>query len=112
MKITLPPPPSANVYWRKWNNRMVLSNEARAYKKQVGLIAMLRKVAPFTGDVVLTMHWFRERKSGDLSNRIKVVEDALNGHAYYDDKQVVELHAYRSDDRKHPRVEIEITEAA
>jgi Holliday junction resolvase RusA-like endonuclease len=37
-----------------------------------------------------------------------VLEDALNGLAYEDDKQIVELHAYRYDDKKNPRIEIEV----
>lgn len=111
MKIILPSPPSANRYWRKWNNRMVLSDEAREYKYQISTLAAVRRAEPLSGPVVLTLRWFRERKSGDLSNRIKVIEDALIGYAYHDDKQVVELHAYRADDKTHPRVEVTVEAA-
>jgi hypothetical protein len=37
---------------------------------------------------------------------------ALNGIAYCDDSQVVELHAYRLDDKDHPRVEVQVIRAA
>ena len=52
----------------------------------------------------------RPTKKPDLSNVVKVVEDALNNVAYYDDVQIVKITAekYYSDN---PRVEIEIREA-
>jgi Holliday junction resolvase RusA-like endonuclease len=34
--------------------------------------------------------------------------DSLQGFAYADDKQVTELHLIRDDDKRNPRVEIEI----
>lgn len=47
--------------------------------------------------------------SKDIDNCVKAILDALNGIAYDDDRQVVELHAYKlySDT---PRAEIEIEE--
>jgi Holliday junction resolvase RusA-like endonuclease len=43
-----------------------------------------------------------------LDNRLKVLLDALNGIAYNDDADIVELHAYRLDDKHDPRVELKI----
>ena len=106
-KITLPYPPSANRYWRTYNNRVVVSAEARAYKKQVAE-SWIWNGDPVAGEVSVTLKVFRPRRSGDLDNRIKTLLDSLNGIAYNDDSQVVELHAYRFDDKHAPRVEVEI----
>ena len=62
-----------------------------------------------SGPVALELHVYRERRSGDLSNRIKIIEDALQGVLYENDSQVVELHAYLHEDRHAPRIEIEVT---
>lgn len=47
----------------------------------------------------------RPAKKPDVSNYVKLIEDALNGYLYKDDSQIVELHAskYYSDT---PRIEI------
>jgi crossover junction endodeoxyribonuclease RusA len=110
IKLTLPYPPSANRYWRNYNGRMVVSDEARVYKELVAYewLAQSHGADCLEGNVSLTLKVYRPRKSGDLSNRIKVLEDALNGLAYEDDSQVKELHAYRYDDKLNPRVEVEI----
>ena len=63
---------------------------------------------PLTGPVTLTVTWFRKIRRGDLDNRLKVLLDALNGVLYVDDDQVVEIHAFRKDDRLNPRVEVEV----
>lgn len=108
--LTLHEPPSANRYWRVMNGRPVLSATARLYKQAVGLSAICQGVrTPVTHPVAVTIRWFRARKAGDLDNRLKIVLDALNGIAYADDKQIVELHAYRADDKANPRVEISLS---
>ena len=108
--MELPEPPSANRWWRKWNNRMVLSKEARDYKKMVWADAFDLYNCPLprhtkdlpvfpTGNVKVTLSWVRSRKAGDLDKRIGVVLDALQGVAYANDSQIVEIHASRFDNK-------------
>lgn len=87
---------------------MVISDDARLYKAAVGWQCQAAGVAPYTGPVRVTLTFYRPAKRGDLSNRIKILEDALNGHAYNDDAQIVELHAFRREDKRNPRVEVDI----
>lgn len=110
MKATLPYPPSTNVYWRVFRGRAVLSAEAKKYKATVKVL--LAKHPILSGPVALTAYVYRPQRSGDLDNRLKVLGDALNGVIWADDKQVVEIHAYRHDDKANPRVEIEVTALA
>lgn len=110
MNVTLPYPPSGNRYWRHVGARVVLSAEARAYKSDVACIMMELWTKPTASLVRLEVHMFRPRKAGDLDNTLKVLCDALNGHAWVDDKQIVEIHAYRHDDKDSPRVEVSVEE--
>ncbi len=112
MKLVLPVPPSANRYWRvrAWRGRAKTykSPEARAYQQRVMVLAHPWPKPPPTGPVVVTLRWFQGRRSGDLDDRIKVVLDALQGIAYQNDRQIIELHAFRDYDSQHPRLEITI----
>lgn len=110
IRLTLPVPPSANVFYRTVNGRMLLSREGRDYKALVFVMAKQQRIAPpLLGPVTMTVWWYRERKSGDLDNRLKALQDALQDVAYLNDSQIVELHAYRDDsDPKHARVEVTI----
>jgi crossover junction endodeoxyribonuclease RusA len=110
MKLRLPYPPSANRYWRVWRGRAVKSTEARAYQAQVKL--MNPGGAAFVTPVAVSIRVYRPAKRGDVDNAIKVLLDSLKGIAFVDDKQVVELHAYRFDDKHNPRAEVEIYAAA
>lgn len=110
MKLTLPPPISANRYWRNFRGRMVVSDEARAYKTAVGWIANSAGADMLTGDVCVMLDVYRGAKRGDLDNKIKVILDALQGVSYINDSQIVEIHARRFDDKGNPRVEVEISE--
>ena len=107
--VTLPLGPSANRYWRKFKNRMVISAEAVAYKREVAVLAQAAALPLLEGDIAITLDVYRRQRSGDLDNRIKVTLDALQGIAYTDDKQIVEIHARRFDDKKNPRVEVAIS---
>lgn len=109
MILILPYPPSINSYWRNFRGRMVKTKEAKQYHQHAALLARAAGLDPVQGDVSITMRVYRPRKSGDLDNRAKIVLDSLNGVAYDDDKQIVELHAYRFDDKENPRVEVEIS---
>lgn len=110
MTFTIPYPPSANRYWR---TRVVkqfvvtyVSGEATKFKKAVS--AQLVGTVPMKGELTITLKFFRPRKVGDLDNRIKCCLDALNKLCYDDDSQITAIHAYRYDDKKNPRVEVEI----
>lgn len=110
MKLILPEPPSMNRYWRSFRGRMVKSAEGRAY---CHLIATLRhdQGDPLVLPLSVSIRWYRGRKAGDLDNRAKVVLDALQGVAYTNDSQIVELHMYRAEDKHNPRVEVTVDAA-
>jgi crossover junction endodeoxyribonuclease RusA len=106
IELILPVPPSVNRYWRSGivagHVQVYLSDEAKRYKQEVALITRL--IDPFTGPVALNLTVFRPRKISDLDNYLKALLDALKGSVYLDDDQVVEISAYRDDDKDNPRV--------
>ena len=108
MTIDLPSPPSTNEAYNPFGGRLILAKVGREYKAMAQGRLLVARWKPFDGDVVLTIHWRRKIKSGDLSNRIKVLEDSLKGFAWRDDGQVVELHAYRTDDKANPGVTVTV----
>lgn len=55
------------------------------------------------------MDFYRPAKRGDLDNRIKILLDALEGIAFENDSQIIEIHARRFDDKLNPRVSIVVT---
>jgi crossover junction endodeoxyribonuclease RusA len=114
VKLTLPYPPSTNRYWRVDRRGFAyLSTEARRYKVLVQNRVALAGVTAFPKDRAISLHIdvYRPQRSGDLSNRLKIVEDVLQGLAYEDDRQVVDIRLRRFDDKSNPRVEVEVREA-
>lgn len=113
IRLTLPYPISANNYWRsiiaKGRVMVLVSKEAKQYKNAIALIAGSVVKTPIVGPVSATYRVYRPQKSGDLSNRIKVLEDALEGVCYENDSQIVEMHAFRYYDKSNPRVELILT---
>lgn len=108
-QFTIGLPPSANRYWRKVGSRVYKSAEATTYIQQTRWQLLAAGVSnPITGPVVVELHVYRKHKRGDLDNYNKILLDALQGLAYHDDKQVIELHAYRHDDKHNPRVEVRV----
>lgn len=116
MKLVLPYPPTANLYWRVFRGRAVKSQDARRYQTTAALLATQQRSsqghpARFSGPVALTIRAFRPRRIGDLDNLLKVAIDALKGIAFADDSQVVAIRAERHDDAKNPRLEIDVEAA-
>lgn len=110
LAFTLPYPPSVNRVWRsiviKGAVRVLLSSEGRAYKKAVAALAP--KLFLLAGPLGIRVRVYRPRRVGDLNNRIKVIEDALQGVAYENDDQIEYSETFRFDDKDNPRVEIEV----
>jgi Holliday junction resolvase RusA-like endonuclease len=115
----IPYPPSVNtIYRHRVMGKKVVTYktpEHRTYVDAVGSsvrYAGLRNpmidTLPFVGNVSLIVRLFRPRKAGDIDNRMKALFDSLNGVAWKDDSQVVELHVYRREDKDDPRAELEI----
>lgn len=113
--IELPSPPTLNTYWRRilvrGQARTTLSAAGRAYKERVWLLCQVAKVHPLRVPVKVTIRWRRPKRIGDLDNHFKAVLDAVRGCCFVDDSQVVELHAYRSDDKTHPGVTLTVEPA-
>jgi crossover junction endodeoxyribonuclease RusA len=105
ISLTLPVPPSANRYWAtNRKGRVYETDEAKEYKQAV--CNLVHPAAPYTCEVCINFTVYRPRKSGDLDNYQKIMFDALQGLAFQNDSQVVEIHGFRKDDAKNPRVEI------
>lgn len=127
IRLVLPPPISANRYWRSFVPRggsraiTCVSDEAKAYKRdalKLALAAGVRK--PISGRVALDVQLYparpldwakRSRKDPDgwsdsvrcidLDNCLKVLLDALKDVAFGDDSWVRSLHAERMDPDEH-----------
>lgn len=134
--VTLPPPVSANVYWRtrvvKNMAMTYVSAEAKAFKAQV--LALLRAAGvtePFPGRVAVALKMYphrpldwqkRQKKLGaawddgvrsiDLDNSIKVTLDAMKGVAFVDDVWVRQIAAERMEPDGEARVVVTITAMA
>jgi crossover junction endodeoxyribonuclease RusA len=134
--VTLPPPVSANVYWRtrvvKNMAMTYVSKEAKDFKAQV--LQLLRAAGvdePFPGRVAVSLQLYphrpldwqtRQRKLGanwddgvrsiDLDNSIKVTLDAMKGVAFVDDVWVRQIAAERMEPDGEARVVVTITAMA
>jgi len=107
IRLSLPEPPSANRYWRRAGLHLHRSAEATAYIEQIKPRVRLAGGRQITGAVELRFVWYRKKRIGDLSNRIKVLEDALQWAAFGDDGKVRRLICEMSDDQPtRPRVEV------
>ena len=102
-EIILPYPVSTNRYWRIFRGKAVPSKEATAYKMLVKARAREAGIKPIIGHVSLRITLRPKlNKDGseskvciDLDNALKVTLDALNGVAYADDSQIVELYVVK-----------------
>ena len=87
--------------------------ETREYERLVGWVAKSAGCRPVEGPVSVALSVYVKGRL-DADNIAKSILDGLNGVAYEDDDQVVELHIwkYRVKNAAEERVEIEIREAS
>jgi crossover junction endodeoxyribonuclease RusA len=103
--LTLPVPPSANRYWKTTSRGKIYeTDEAKAYKQDV--YYQTRHIKKLSGEICVNFTVFRPRQVGDLDNYQKIMFDALQGIAFDNDNQIIEIHAFRKNDKHNPRVEV------
>jgi Holliday junction resolvase RusA-like endonuclease len=75
----------------------------------IGLLARGRCQTPTPDPVIVEMAFFLgDRRRADLSNFLKLAEDALNTIAWDDDSQIIEAHVRKHVDKLFPRTEIQV----
>jgi crossover junction endodeoxyribonuclease RusA len=108
--LVLPYPMSANRYWVKAKNRIIVSNEGRAYKMAIMAACKKAKIVKVYGKIKLTIglcqvkpkdaekrkrtlgeDWADSVRAIDTDNSLKPTLDALKNIAFEDDKFVKEI---------------------
>ena len=102
LELELPFPPSINHLFSYYQGRPVLSKDARSYRHQVRRIATAKSIKPLMGPLSVHIDIYPpDKRRRDIDNCFKSVLDALQ-HAgvFWDDSQIIVLHAV-----KHPAVQ-------
>lgn len=110
--LELPYPPTTNNLYATVRGRRVLSKAGREYKATTAWLVKARRqgALPLGGRLGFRMivHC-PDRRRRDLSNLLKVVEDALkDGQGYFDDSQIDELHVLRDAPLKGGRIVVTV----
>ena len=108
-------PPSVNSYWRSAfrGGRIIhyVSKEGKAFKETLAFYARVNKFKLLKGDVVLRYKLFCKKQGRkDLDNTLKAVQDALEGIAYENDKQIKKIEAEKISNAGWDGIEIEVKE--
>lgn len=111
--LVLPyPPPLNNLYRNVPGKGRVKTDRAKQYADDVARVAIATQaLPPLAKAVSVTLDVYRPRKRGDLDGTAKAILDAIQGIAWVDDEQVVEIHMRRHLDRDDPRVELTVRAA-
>lgn len=113
--MVLPYPPTVNGMYRRRGARTFLADAHRDFRAAAMAYGAAQRDAmgarPLTGAVTLAVDAFRPAKRGDIDNVLKALLDALQGVAYENDAQVVEILIRRWDDASAPRVVVNVCPA-
>lgn len=106
--IKLPVPVSLNRLYVRTRNGIAKSKAGKEYAEHAQWLMLSQGVELIEGNIAVTIRVYRKAKRGDIDNYLKLLLDTLEGYAYHNDNQIVELHVFRFDDKNNPRAEIEI----
>lgn len=118
-QLFLPYPPSTNRLWRYERGYARRSSEAKDWIALAALEARRASCRPLSGGVVVVMELHpRLTKKGkasqvrlDVDGPIKITLDALIGHCYQDDKQVVLVQSQLGDPILNGGLSVKVMEA-
>ena len=116
MKITLEGVPrSTNHIYKFFRSRMYVSAAGKALKRSYQLQAKLQfgNIPLITNPIALEIIlYFGDKRRRDIDNYNKILLDSMSGIVYKDDAQIQKLTIIKQYDKKRPRIEIVIHEAA
>lgn len=97
---------------RHGKGRTFTPKKTKAAEKTVAALAMLARPRGWPMDKANRYHVevvavYANRRHGDLDNVVKLIQDALNGVAFPDDRQINQLKARRRFDDE-PRTEVTV----
>ena len=123
MKITanIAPVPLARTQINTYNRGRFLAKRSQDFKDSLSWIARAAMAGreSFNCPLRLSIHFFKnykkladmsEQNTGDIDNFVKAVLDACNQIVWTDDRQIVEVHAFKHSSNK-PRVEFDFEPA-
>ena len=110
IRLSFDLPVSVNKMYTRGGTGVILTNEARIWKRYAALVAKNQWgfEPPLKGNIRMEYHFCGSQLDAD--NGLKLCNDALNGIAYVDDRQITEMHVYITRKDKNPRLEIEVRE--
>lgn len=112
MKLTIPGEPVPKQSTRFGKGRAYQSPKVEAFERKVRFYAIAQKLQRLAGPLsVSAAFYLGNARRVDLDNLWKGVSDALNGVAWEDDSQLVEVHLSKAIDRASPRIEVRVEAA-
>lgn len=111
ISITTPVPPSLNhAYPNSDAGRRVLAEAGREFKNLVALLLLEAGHRPVRQKALVRLSmrlWFKDRRRRDITNCVKLLEDALSDALLFDDCNVVRACVERAGyDTLNPRCEV------
>jgi crossover junction endodeoxyribonuclease RusA len=113
LSVRLPLPPSSNnCYVNVAGKGRVLTSEARNWQMAATALtraALREQGPPPLPPLVISMFVYFPNRRRDVSNAIKLAEDAVCGALAINDRYVHEIHVYRLLSKDNPRLDIVIS---
>ena len=112
--LSLPWPPTVNLYWRRAGKVIHISSDGRAYRKLVGQVCLIGRRPPMLGRLdVEILACPPDRRARDLDNLLKSLLDALEHAGIYEsDSQIDDLRIRRGPVTDGGRVSVQVREIA
>jgi len=91
---------------------IVKNKQAKEFIKYVRFECLRQRIKPIQGDLSFRCDiCIKNRKNFDIDAVLKLLFDSLNGYAYKDDKQIVELIVRKHLDKKKDEIILELLPA-
>lgn len=111
MRIILPWPPTANLYYRHVGSRVLLSEDGRKYREAVGWVMLEAGRPKVEGRIKMELVAYPpDLRTRDLDNLFKSLLDSLQHAGLYEsDSQIDYLSIQRGPSRRPALIEAHIT---